>query len=93
MFGSPFSAPLELILLRVLFLIGAALNEEEREAAADALEPFCFSAPAQRVGIVDVLHNLVSDEREGAEGSTEDGVPESRLPKCSIVRVVHSFHI
>ena len=60
MFDAPFAASLELILLRALFLIGTALNEEEREAATDEPEPFCFSGPAQRVGLVDVLQRLVS---------------------------------
>ncbi|XP_043205859.1 E3 ubiquitin-protein ligase UBR2-like [Amphibalanus amphitrite] len=63
MFDAPFAASLELILLRSLFLIGTALNEEEREANTDEPEPFCFSGPAQRVGLVDVLQKLVGNPR------------------------------
>ncbi|XP_043223453.1 E3 ubiquitin-protein ligase UBR2-like [Amphibalanus amphitrite] len=61
----------ETLFQRALFLMGLALNEEERSAAgatADAGPPeqppaFCFSQPAQQCGIVDALQNMVGNPR------------------------------
>ena len=65
----------ETLFQRTLFLMGLALNEEERAAAgatADAGPPeqppaFCFSQPAQQAGVVDALQSMVSSwpDRQG----------------------------
>ncbi|XP_037086448.1 E3 ubiquitin-protein ligase UBR2-like [Pollicipes pollicipes] len=53
----------ETMFQRTLFLIGMALNEEERGAAADPRHAFGFSRPAQQAGVVDALQQMVGNPR------------------------------